>query len=189
MLKSLAVNLNERGCLFLIAWLSSASHLTGKIRYIFICDWQLVYIVSFLSINCSFVYRTGEANVQLFEVGETYCTWIQKYICIRQKHCSNASLWCSTLLLLQWTDRYTCLLCSNVWPILTFTQTSCAETHFLSNQLFILKTKWSSQWRFKKKPPVDIVFCLTPNGIKYIINTFSESRIPRKYSGLGENKF
>lgn len=40
-----------------------------------------------------------------------------------------------------------------------------------------------------KKPPVDIVCCLTPNGIKYIINTFSESRIPRKYSGPGENKF
>lgn len=41
----------------------------------------------------------------------------------------------------------------------------------------------------KKNPPVDIVFCLTPNGIKYIINTFSESRIQRKYSGPGENKF
>lgn len=141
LLKSLAVNLNERGCLFLIAWLSSASHLTGKIRYIFICDWQLVYIVSFLSINCSFVHRTGEANVQLFEVGETYCTWIQKYTCIRQRHCSNASLWCSTLLLLQWTNRYTCLLCSSVWPILNVYPNILCRNPFLVKSIIHTENK------------------------------------------------
>lgn len=151
-------------------------------------NWCILYHFCPLTVHLS----TARAK-QMF----SYLKWARHIVhefrniqsCIRQRHCSNASLWCSTLLLLQWTDRYTCLLCSNVWPILTFTQTSCAETHFSSNQLFILKTKWSSQWRFKKKPPVDIVFCLTPNGIKYIINTFSESRIPRKYSGPGENKF
>lgn len=145
-------------------------------------NWCILYHLCPLTVHLS----TARAK-QMF----SYLKWARHIV----YEFRNIHVYVRSIVQMPACDVRPCCFCNGridtrVCFVPVFTQTSCAETHFSSNQLFILKTEWSSQWRFKKKKtPVDIVFCLTPNGIKYIINTFSESRIPRKYSGPGENKF
>lgn len=109
----------REGGLFLIAWLSSASHLTGKIGYIFICDWQLVYIVSFFFINYAIVHSTNEANVQLLKWARHNVHEFRNiHIYVKSIVIFKRQRVMFELAPLQWTDRYTYLLCSHVWPIL-----------------------------------------------------------------------